>query len=220
LGPERLKIWRALDWPNRISFIRLTLVAPFVVLLMNQHQWAPARHLALAIFVVMGLSDYLDGVLARRLNAKTRLGAILDPLADKTMVIFSVLLLARAESAVPGARLPNWVVVAVVGKDLWVIVGFIVVYLVTDRFRVQPTRAGKAATFGQVVMVASVLISPDLDAATGSYRVGAALRYSSCWAVVVLSVASVISYTRLGLRFVVAEEKPLEDGGPRGKAAA
>ena len=205
---EEVRPWRSLSWPNRISILRLLLVGPFCVLVMNQHQWTHARYGAVAIFVGMAVSDYLDGVLARRLNQKTRLGAILDPLADKVLIICSVVLLSLSESAVSEARLSNWVVVAVVGKDLWVIVGFIVIYLVTDRFRVHPTLAGKVSTFGQLVMVGLVLIAPDLNAV--SQRLGTYLATGAAWAVVGLSVAAVISYTRLGLRFVAEGQQPLE----------
>ena len=182
---------------------------------MNQHdwhwgQWYWGRHAALGVFVVMAASDLLDGLLARRLDLRTRLGAILDPLADKTLIICSVLLLAWDRAAVPGHKLPNWVVIAVVGKDLWVIGGFLVVYLVTDRFRIRPTLAGKAATFGQLVMVTGVLLSPDLDKLGAGVPVGSYLVTFTTWAVAALSVLAIISYTRLGLRFVVEEEKPLD----------
>jgi cardiolipin synthase len=204
-----VKPWGSLSWPNRISILRLLLVAPFTVLLMNQHRWGEARYAALAIFVIMGLSDYVDGILARRLHARTRLGAILDPLADKALIICAVVLLSLPGSAVQNARLPNYVVVTIVGKDLWVIVGFLVTYLVTDRFRVQPTHVGKACTVAQLFMVGFVLISPDLNRLLDG--LGSWVARASGWGVAALSVLAVISYTRLGLSFVAREEKPLEE---------
>lgn len=204
------KPWKALSWPNRISLLRLLLIGPFIVLLLNQFRWPWARHAALGIFVVTAWSDFLDGMLARRLNAKTRLGAILDPLADKALVISAVVLLSLPGTA-PDARhaLPNWVVVAVVGKDLWVVIGCLVVYLVTDRLRVQPTAAGKACTVGQLVMVGYVLLAPDLDRLASGLGSWGSLVMS--WTVAALCVFAIISYTRLGLSFVVAEDKPLEN---------
>lgn len=216
MKPNILKLWKALNWPNRISILRLLLVAPFVVLLENQQQWPPARHLAMAIFIVMAVSDMVDGMLARRLNIRTRLGAILDPLADKMMVICAAVLLSLPASWVPGAPLPNWVVVAVVGKDLWVIIGFFVVYLVTDRFRVKPTRAGKLCTFGQVCMVALTLLAPDLNRLHASAGTWIALVAS--WATAALCVVAAGSYLLLGLSFIATEQKPLDDGrkdGPK-----
>lgn len=208
LRSDEIRPWGSLSWPNRISILRLLLVGPFVMLLMNQGDWAYARYAAMGIFVVMAASDFLDGILARRLNQKTRLGAILDPLADKVLIVCSVVLLAIPNSAVPGFLLPNLVMVAIVGKDLWVILGFIVIYLVTDRLRVHPTLAGKATTFGQLVMVGLILISPDLNRLSGS--LGSRLAFTVSWIVGGLCIAAIISYTRLGLRFVAQEQKPLE----------
>ena len=208
LNSDQIRPWGSLSWANRISMLRLLLVAPFLVLLMNQDMWAYARYCALGIFVGMAASDYLDGVLARRFNQKTRLGAILDPLADKMLIIWSVVLLSLRGTAVPEARISNWVVVAVVGKDLWVIVGFLVVYLVTDRFRVHPTLAGKVATAGQFIMVGLVLIAPDLNRL--SAELGTQLAMAAGWGVAALSVVAVVSYTRLGLRFVAEGQQPLD----------
>jgi len=208
-----LRPWGSLNWPNRISLMRLLLVAPFIVLLMNMNDpaWPHARHGAVLIFLVLVVSDVVDGALARRLNQRTRLGAILDPLADKTLIICSVVLLSVPESAVPGARVPNWVVVAVVGKDFWTTVGFVVVYLATDRFRVQPTVWGKASTFAQAVMVLTVLLSPDVNwLIDGAGSLAAAVTQ---WAVIAICAAAVVSYTKQGLGFVAASGKPLDENG-------
>ncbi len=215
MSQSYLYLWRALNWPNRISLLRVLGVAPFVVLLLNQDQWPPARHVALAVFVGIALSDALDGYLARRLDQATRLGRILDPVADKLLITCSVLLLASAAAAVPqyvGAmtpklRLPVWVVVAVVGKDLWVVLGFLVLFLITGEARVQPTRAGKGCTMAQLIMVAGFLIAPDLNGATG--RAGTILAGLLAWTVVASSILSILSYTRLGVVFLAeAGEAP------------
>lgn len=211
-----VKPWASLTWPNRITIGRLALVAPFVWLLINQQKIERARYIALAIFVVMAVSDMLDGMLARRLNAKTRLGAILDPLADKALVICAVVLLSLENIAAADAFvLPNWVVVFVVGKDLWVIVGFLVLYMVTDSFRVEPTRFGKLCTFAQLCMVGFVLIAPDLDKL--GWEIGSHIALTFGFVVAGLSVASVISYTRLGLRIIATEQKPLDTSTGKSK---
>jgi len=205
------KPWKVLNWPNRISLLRLLLVGPFIVLLMHASPdgWPWARHAALGIFVVMAVSDFVDGMLARRLNLRTRLGAILDPLADKVLIICSVVVLSIRESA----NMPDWVVVAVVGKDLYVIIGFIVIYLVTDKFRVRPTLAGKLCTLGQLVMVVAVLAAPDLDRLGGA--VGSWFVKICYWGVAGLVGLAVVSYTRLGLIFVAEGQQPLDDHHPR-----
>ena len=216
MNDSEIKPWAVLSWPNRISMMRLLLVAPFVILVMNQQEWGEiARYGALAIFVVMAISDAVDGLLARRLNQTTRLGAILDPLADKVLIICSVVPLSLEATSVPGAQINNWIVVAIVGKDLWVIIGFIVLYLVTDRFMVRPNRIGKLATFGQLIMVGLVLVAPDLNRLGG--RVGSHLAQVAGWAVVAISVAAVVSYTRFGLRAVGEGQSPMENARSKEK---
>ena len=210
-----IRPWKSLNWPNRISLLRLLLVAPYVILLMNQNDpgWGWARYAALGIFIVMALSDALDGYLARRFQARTRLGAILDPMADKAMIICSVVLLSLPAGAVQGAALAGWVVVLIVAKDLWLILGFLVVYLVTDRFRVRPTVAGKVCTVVQCLMVGLTLLAPDLNAAAGGLGTWAARAAS--WAAAAACAVAAFSYTLLGLAFIArAGEKPLEEHAP------
>lgn len=217
MSAEDVRPWGSLSWPNRISILRLLLVAPFIMLLLNhdRQHWSWAWHAAVAIFFVMAISDIIDGVLARRLNAKTRLGAMLDPLADKALIISAVLLLSRQDHDM---SLSNWVVVAVISKDLWVIIGFIVIYLVTDRLRAQPTRSGKICTFGQIFLVGSVLLAPYVAPYLDWMIDGLAafVLKGLSWVVVGLCVLAGISYTRLGLRFIAREQKPLDESGPDG----
>ncbi|MFP4105916.1 MAG: CDP-alcohol phosphatidyltransferase family protein [Phycisphaerae bacterium] len=210
---SQIKPWAALNWPNRISLLRVLLIAPYIVLLLNQQEpgWEWARHAALGVFVIMAVSDAIDGLLARKLDQRTRLGAILDPIADKALIMCSVVLLSIPSTAVPGNKLDNWVVVAVVGKDLWVILGFVVIYLVTDRFRVKPTIAGKLSTAGQLVMVVSFLVAPDLN--FEGFPLGSHIARAMAVLVVALCVLAIISYTRLGLTFIAQEEKPLDNNG-------
>ena len=210
-------VWRALSWPNRITILRLVLVAPFVVALLHLREYEPAaRYVALGIFAVMAGSDFADGILARRLNQRTRLGAILDPLADKVMIACATVLLALPGSSVEGAMLPKWLVVAVIAKDLWATIGFIVAYLVTDRLCDRPTRTGKMSTTMQLVMVTVVLLSPEMSCLAPSFRpMGHAIGWwammATSAAVTALCTLAVMSYTRLGLRFMSLEAKPLED---------
>lgn len=195
--------------------MRILGVPPFVVLLLNQNApgWENARYAAIAIFVLMGLSDALDGYLARRLKAHTRLGSILDPLADKTLITCAVILLASQRASVPQALLPTWVVVSVIAKDLWVVVGFVVVFFVTGQVKIRPTRAGKLCTTGQIVMVAAVLIAPELNRLGG--QVGSHLATVLGWAVMALCAAAVASYTRLGLGFVSEHEESVRQAADR-----
>jgi CDP-diacylglycerol--glycerol-3-phosphate 3-phosphatidyltransferase len=202
---------RYLNWPNRISLMRLLLVPPFVILMTHQND--PGRQplfrlLALGLFCLMAASDWLDGYLARHKGMVTRLGAFLDPIADKALIIAAVVPLSLPHSAVPGLELPDWVVVAIIGKDLWVVIGFIVVTLITGKAHVRPTLFGKMCTTVQLAMVAVVLASPELDRLAANLGRYAAM---TLWGVVcTLSVLAVISYTRIGLVFIGHENQSPE----------
>ena len=217
--------WEYLTWPNRISLLRLLLVPPFVVLMQHQQDQPVCRYVALGIFVVMALSDAADGFLARRLHVVSRLGAILDPLADKTLIICAAVLLSLPHSSVKGLPLPDWVVVMVVGKDLWVILGFAVLFVLTHKVVVLPTLAGKLATAGQLVMVLAILLSPELNRLGGqglpagifdggAPRLGDRLAEAMWWTVAGLCALAVIAYTRLGVH--LAAEADLNQHRPGG----
>jgi len=208
---EIMRPWAYLSWPNRITLVRLLLVAPFVVLMQRQQSRDLFRYLAVIIFLVMALSDLADGFLARRLNRKSRLGAILDPLADKTLITCAALLLSLPHSSVRDAKLPAWVVVLIVGKDLWVVVGFAVLFLLTGTVRVLPIRAGKACTAGQILMVLAILVSPELNAV--GFPLGLRVAQVLWWAVAVFCVWAVVGYTRVGLTFL-AESEPHNSSHP------
>jgi cardiolipin synthase len=218
---EIMRPWAYLNWPNRITLLRLLLVAPFVILLQHQQQRPVYRYLALGVFAAMALSDAADGFLARRLNCKSRLGMILDPLADKTLIVCAAVLLSLPHSCVRDGysliKLPDWVVVLIIGKDLWVVVGFVVLFLLTGRIRVVPSKAGKACTVGQLAMVSALLLSPDLNRLGPG--VGTHLARALWWIAALLSVAAAVGYTRMGLSFL-AEAEPADSSSKKADKAA
>ena len=108
-----------LNWPNRITIARIVLVGPLVICLLRLNSgWEHWRHLALALVTITALSDALDGFLARRLGEETPLGRFLDPVADKLLIACAVVLLSVNSTAVIGFRLPSWVPVVALGKDV------------------------------------------------------------------------------------------------------
>lgn len=185
-----------LNWPNRISLARILLVPPYVICLLNLNETsADWRHIALVMFVLMGLSDALDGYLARRWKETTALGRFLDPLGDKLLVTASMILLSIDATAVHGFRLPNWVPVIAIGKDVLTVLGFLVVYMVTGRYYIQPRIWGKACTLIQSLMIGFSLAAPDFP---GWEQTLWPILYS------VASVAAIVAfidYVRIGNRF-------------------
>jgi CDP-diacylglycerol--glycerol-3-phosphate 3-phosphatidyltransferase len=194
----QLRSFGMLNWPNRITVLRILLIAPFVILLLNLHnaEWPWARHAALAIFLVVAATDWADGYLARRLKAETDLGKFLDPLADKLLVTCGIILLSLQDSCVEGLKLPNWLPVVTVGKDLLVVIGFLLVKMVSDRFHVEVSAWGKACTVIELALVAAVLIAPDLPA---WFRPVVPVMW---WLTAALAAAAAMDYIALGSRLV------------------
>jgi cardiolipin synthase (CMP-forming) len=191
-----------LNWPNRITLIRIALIIPYLICLLNLNTDGDAwRYGAIGLLVVMGLSDALDGYLARRLNQITALGRFLDPLADKLVLSFSVILLSLEASAVPGYQLPNWVPVVAIGKDVLTVIGFLLIYNATGQLVLNPQILGKACTAVQFAMVVFCLIAPDLQRVVPHTGAILAVLY---WTASVLAVAAYVDYAYKGNRFAAA----------------
>jgi cardiolipin synthase len=137
-----------LNVPNSITLFRIALVPVFLVLqLSHEHEWA------LACFVTAAVSDGLDGLLARLLNQRTKLGGVLDPIADK------LLILAALASLVMDKRLPLWLLGINLGRDLLMVIGALMVAYKRLELPTEPSRIGKYATFFMVCTVILSLIS-------------------------------------------------------------
>lgn len=159
-----------LNWANRITIFRIFLIIPFVscMLKINDAALSEAlrssmRYSAIFIYFAMAIGDSLDGYLARRKSEVTKLGAFLDPIADKLLITSACLLLASQRGTVEGFLLPPTVVVLIIGKDLFLLIGFIIVYFITFRLLVAPVLIGKIATCLQLSMVAGILIAPEVS---------------------------------------------------------
>ncbi|MBN1846909.1 MAG: CDP-alcohol phosphatidyltransferase family protein [Sedimentisphaerales bacterium] len=191
-----------MSWPNRITLARILLIVPFVIVMLhvNDPDYTPwARYGALLIFLIMAISDALDGYLARRYHDITGLGTFLDPLADKLLITCACLLLAAPQTAIPHVMLPDVVVVIIIGKDLYTILGFLIVYFITGRIKITPAASGKLSTLLQLSMVLAVLIAPEMIRWFGGYRYFVQTLW---WAASASAVLTVIQYTRQGSRFM------------------
>lgn len=128
--------------PNIISVLRILSVPLLVILLMNGRMLA-----ALLVFFLAGLSDAIDGFLARLLKQKTAIGAFIDPLADKLLLNTSYITLAILEI------LPNWLAVLVVSRDVIILMGFGILFLTERPVEVKPTIDSKVNTAVQLACV-------------------------------------------------------------------
>jgi len=162
------------------------------------------RYLAMLVFLLMAVSDGIDGYLARRRNQITRLGAFLDPLADKLLMVCACLLLASRRGHVPGFLLPPTVVVLIIGKDLFLLIGFVIVYLITSRIHIAPVFIGKLATALQLSMVAGILIGPEASALLPGWIW---LLRTLWWSAAGTAILATLIYIRDGSRYIEQHEQ-------------
>jgi cardiolipin synthase len=144
-----------LNIPNFLTLLRIAAIPVFLIFL-GDHRYGHA----LAIFVAAGVTDALDGAIARLMHSKTTLGAYLDPAADKLLLLSAFISLAFLN------EVPRWLVVIVLSRDVVVVLGYFLLFTMTqETMEVRPTVAGKLATFFQLGSVAFVLVGlvrPDL----------------------------------------------------------
>lgn len=172
--------------PNLLTLLRICL-APFLVSAILESRFA----LGFGLFVVAGLTDALDGTLARVLHQRTMLGSYLDPVADK--LLLSTLFVVLTHQGLIPAR----ITVLVFGRDLGILVVAAILYAAVGRREFQPSIFGKANTVAQVTAVAAVL----LHQLTGAQWVWV-LRLVALDATVLLTVASGLHYAWIVTRRV------------------
>ncbi len=191
-----------LSWANQITIVRILLIIPFVICMLKVNEADSGRmmrYTALGIFLFMCISDVLDGYMARVKKQVTKLGAFLDPMADKLLITCACVLLASSKSAVDSYKLPPTVVVLIIGKDLLLLLGFIVVYLTTFQVRIVPVFAGKLATFLQLSMVTAILIAPEVCSVFAAWVYFIKFLW---WAAAGCAVLTTLVYIRKGMRYI------------------
>jgi cardiolipin synthase len=147
--------------PNLLSLLRMALVGPFIIALIN----GQAKR-ALLIVALAGVSDALDGFIARFFNQQSLLGTYLDPLADKLLVTAAYITLALPGLRHGAFQIPAWVTVVVIARDLLLVVVALVLYLAAGVRRFPASMLSKITTVFQVGAVVVVLLTglwPELD---------------------------------------------------------
>jgi len=177
--------------PNQLTLLRMIFL-PFIVINLVKHdfKWA------LALFVLAGISDGLDGLLARTLHQQTLLGQYLDPIADKLLLssIYIGLTLGHA--------LPVWVFIVVLARDLWILALSGVALKFTKFRELKPSVWGKASTFIQIMTAVGIM-------AARAYQneVFGVIAGWLVWGVVILAVISAGDYTARGIRFWLQDRR-------------
>ena len=147
-----------MNLPNIISLGRLLCVPIAIYLILNDFMAA-----AFWLFVAAGVSDAVDGYLAKTLNQSSTLGGYLDPIADKVLLVGVYVTLGQAE------HLPTWLVIMVVFRDLIIVGGVVLLHISTDGVRMRPLLISKINTAAQIALVAMVLATLGLGIGFGAY---------------------------------------------------
>jgi len=170
---------------NWLTVLRILLIPVFVSLLVYRKPG-----LALVVFVAAALTDLLDGYVARRHGMQSRLGAFLDPMADKLLLVSSFVTLTWLKA------LPFWIAAVVISRDLILLFGALVIHMAGGHIYPRPSRAGKLATFFQVLTVLTGLFSRFV-------YVGGALP-AVMWLAAAFTIISGLQYIVQGMRFLNA----------------
>jgi len=138
---------------NQLTILRIVFVPVFIILLAyHEVGWA------LGTFVAAGITDVLDGIIARRFGQKTSIGAVLDPLADKLLMTSSILILSLPQMEFMNV-IPRWLMILIIFRDVFILLVSLIVVLMVGWRVFTPTPYGKATTVMQVLMVLAVLYS-------------------------------------------------------------
>lgn len=179
---------RILNIPNLLTLARIILT-PFIVYAILKDE----ALLALLLMVTAGITDMLDGAIARYFNQRSTVGAYMDPLADKLMLIGTIVALFIID------RTPLFLFLAVVFRDVIIIVGAIAYELVTRRLKMEPSMASKTTTFFQIVYVVSVLLH-------SIWALPEMLMQAILWLTFALTCISGVQYMLVWMRKAVTAE--------------
>jgi cardiolipin synthase len=157
---------RILTVPNLLTFVRMGLIPVFATLLVYGREGA-----ALVVFTIAGISDGIDGFIARRMKQESELGTIIDPIADKLLMITAFVMMTIPGVLEPGRHLPVpfWVTAAVIGRDILIIAVAGAINVMTGFRGFRPSWLGKANTFVQVIAVMMILVAAVFPSLQGFY---------------------------------------------------
>jgi len=170
---------------NWLTVLRILLIPVFITLLVYKQ-----RGPALAVFLAAALTDLLDGYVARHRGSQSRLGAFLDPMADKLLLMSSFVTLTWLKV------LPFWIAAVVISRDLILVIDALAIHMAGGRITPRPTRAGKLATFFQVVTVFFGVVTPFYGWPAGLKGV--------MWLAAIFTIGSGLQYMVQGMRFLNA----------------
>lgn len=178
--------------PNILTLARILLTPLFVILLLRD-----LFSMALLVFAVAGISDGLDGLIARYMNQRTALGAYLDPAADKLLLISSFIALAIL------GIIPSWITVIVIARDVIILLGLAILMLTEKKYEVNPTLVSKCTTTAQILTVLVTLYDP-------SHLKITLLHPVLLWGTAILTTLSGLHYIYIGMNILQEPSNDVE----------
>lgn len=175
---------------NKISIFRILLVPAVVATLVYYHpdrDWL--RFLALGLLIIGIASDALDGLVARWQNQHTELGALLDPIADKLLILSTFISCSMIQGLPAWLRIPAWFNLVVISRDVLLLVGGIVLFAVKGGWNIRPSLLGKCTTCAQMLVIPSLLLNLPI-------------RDPLIYLAAALTVCSGVGYVRAGVRLL------------------
>lgn len=182
-----------MNFANKISTFRILSVPFFIASLLyyRSGQREYMRLAALGIFIIAALSDAVDGYIARKTRQKSKAGLVLDPLADKILLMSAFICLTFIREF--AIRFPFWVTFIIISRDILILLGAVVVYIVKQEINIMPTRWGKLTTTFQMLAVAFLLLQASRN-----------LSQPLWWAAVFFTVISGADYIKRGFKTLYA----------------
>lgn len=175
--------------PNFLSLARILLIPVLIILLINDAFFG-----ALLIFIIAGLTDAADGMLARLMQQRTIIGAYLDPLADKLLSGSSFICLAIL------GLIPGWLAVLVISRDVIILSGLLILFIINRIPKIQPTLASKMTTFFQLITIVLVLFAQIAPFSSLFLKI-------LIWTTGGLTIYSGLQYVKKGIE-IFAQETP------------
>ena len=181
-------IRKIINLPNLLTLGRM-LITPFIVYSILNGSTVQA----LVLMVIAGLTDLLDGAIAKHFHMQTVVGAYMDPIADKLMLVGSIISLFII------GQVPMFLFLAVVFRDVIIVIGAMAYELVTHRLEIQPTYLSKVTTVAQIVYVSSVLLHI-------VYPLPVFMMHTAAWITFALTCMSGVQYMLLWTGKAMHEE--------------
>ena len=170
--------------PNILTLIRILLTPLFVILLLKNLYSS-----ALIVFTIAGITDGLDGFIARYFNQRTTLGAYLDPIADKLLLTAAYVSLAILDI------IPPWLTVIVISRDVLIAIGMFIFTMTNIRVEIKPSIVSKCTTVAQLLTVFLTLLQTEIQGVS-------VLTYSLYWLTAMLTIMSGLHYVYKGLNIL------------------